>query len=154
MSKKRVTNLLRASKGSLVREVVDRLLSLLEGPVAASLVKLAATGLIGLTMIGLTGAIAFGEVPVGYLGAVLGFGTLTTVLVWLSGGKKFEKNRQTPELEAELEDLRKQLKELGERVGNVEVIENFESRLARKQTEGVSHAEAETTVSARRPQRN
>lgn len=77
---------------------------------------------------------------------VLGAGVVATAIV-LGGHRS---SRAALESEAERERLEGRIRELEERLANVEVIESFENRLAEKELERRRREEADRTASAPR----
>ncbi len=114
---------------------LDRIFGLLEGPVATTLVKLLATGIICATTIALAGIMALASFSFAAMLSVVGLGMLTTGIIWIFGGWKRTSRSENLELAA----LKTKINELEERLQNVEIIERFENRLTgqapRHQTE-------------------
>ena len=109
----------------------------LDSSVANNLIKLAATGVIAATTLGiyLIGAITrLGE------GALqlptLAFGAVATAAVWLFGkSKKNNRSALTRDYERTIDELKERIGELEERVANVEIIESLDRRLARQRAD-------------------
>ena len=112
--------------------LTDRVFGLLEGPIATTLVKLVATGLICGTTIALTGILAATSASAGLLMSTVGLGLVTTGIIWIFGGWKRQSTSaiENSDFEEELTKQRAKLADLEERLGNVEIIERFEDRLA------------------------
>ncbi|MDA7929759.1 hypothetical protein N9B63_02845 [Akkermansiaceae bacterium] len=114
---------------------LDRIFGLLEGPVATSLVKLLATGIISITIVAIVAILAFTSAPISLTLSAIGLGFLSVAIVWI-----FAKLSKTPNAVAlinrkSLKSIEDKLSELEERLANVEVIERFEDRLASKASE-------------------
>ncbi|MFT6180270.1 MAG: hypothetical protein ACI9NQ_000526 [Paracoccaceae bacterium] len=129
---------------------LDRVFGLLEGPIATTLIKLIATGLICATTVALTGILALTSAPISILMSTVGLGLVTTGIIWIFGGWK--KPSQAAALENDNEEaivaLENKLADLEERLANVEVIERFEDRLAARVADSAPGQEtsgAETT---------
>ena len=127
------------------KTLTDRIFALLEGPIATTLVKLIATGLICATTVALTGILALANASTGLLISTVGLGLATTAVTWIFGGwKKHSQARVAAENhDEEIATLTKTIAELEERVSNVEIIERFEDRLAARVAD--SSPGAETT---------
>ena len=131
--------------------LTDRIFGLFEGPVATTLVKLVATGLIGGTTVALAGILALAGASTGLLISTVGLGLASTAVTWIFGGSK----KQTQAALAahshheEIAELTAKLAEPEERVANVEIIERFEDRLAARAADSAPSEEsspsAETT---------
>lgn len=125
-------------KGKEVKQkFVDRIFRLLEGPIATTLVKLVATGMICATTVLLTGILAFSSAPTSIVLTAIGLGLLTTGLIWIFGGwrKQAKACSENRNHKKKSELLQSKLAELEERLANVEIIESFEDRLATRVTE-------------------
>jgi len=114
---------------------LDRIFGLLEGPVATSLVKLLATGIISITIVAIVAILAFTSAPISLILSAIGLGFLSVAIFWI-----FAKWSKTPNAVAlinrkSLKSIEYKLSELEERLANVEVIERFEDRLASKASE-------------------
>lgn len=124
--------------------LTDRIFGLLEGPIATTLVKLIATGLICATTVALTGILALTSAPIGVSMSTVGLGLATTGIIWIFGGWK--KQAQAASLvndhEEELATLENKLADLEERLANVEIIERFEDRLAARVADSAPGEEA------------
>ena len=121
---------------SLAREFLDRAFRVFEGPVASSFIKLVATGMIGMTTLGLTAILALAGGSVDVLLSTVAMGALSTAIIWVFGGRKNQPRPKfegiDPRVEKKMAGLKAELSKLEERLANVEVIENFESRLAER----------------------
>jgi predicted RND superfamily exporter protein len=125
--------------------LTDRIFGLLEGPIATTLVKLIATGLICATTVALTGILAFANAPTSLLISTVGLGLATTAVTWIFGGwkKQAQASVTVQNHDAEILEMARKVAELEERVSNVEIIERFEDRLAARVAD--SSPGAETT---------
>jgi len=112
--------------------LTDRIFGLFEGPVATTLVKLVATGLIGATTISLTGILALAGASTGLLMSTVGLGLASTAVTWIFGGwkKQTQATMAAHNHHEEIAELQAKLTELEDRLANVEIIERFEDRLA------------------------
>lgn len=127
---------------------LDRIFALLEGPVAASFVKLIATGIISVTTVAIVGILAFTDAPISLIVPSVGLGTLSIAIVWIFG--KWPKSSDSSSKRT-LQEIEERLSEFETRLANVEIIERFEDRLATKaNTSTTNHKQsvAKTTYSS------
>ncbi len=108
----------------------DRVFGLLEGPVASSLVKLLATGIISLTTVTLVAVLAFSSAQISILLSTIGIGFLSTAVIWIFGSWRKQGRPTNLPSQQDLQTMKAQLATLEDRLSNVEIIERFEDRMA------------------------
>jgi len=117
--------------------VIERLFQALDSSVANNMIKLGATGIVCVTTLAAAITFAMTQVPTSdFLIPTMAFGMLTTAAIWLFGKKRRgEKPAVKVDLSQELLTLKSTIKDLEERLQNVEAIESLDRRLARRQAD-------------------